>query len=211
MTFYDKKAIILWYAKPRFGLEPGPKGRILMRVITGTARGRKLIAPEGLETRPTSDMAKEAMFSIVQFEVAGARVLDLFAGSGQIGIEALSRGASGAVFVDSSKAARDAILFNLKSTGFEGRSALVFAEAESCLKSCRDRFDLVFLDPPYQSGLVERCLPLVAGLVRPGGVILCETARDETTPEAAGVFGRKKEYRYGKAKVTTFRRGEESY
>lgn len=181
-----------------------------MRVITGSARGRKLTAPEGVETRPTSDMAKEAMFSIIQFEVAGARVLDLFAGSGQLGIEALSRGAVNAVFVDSSKAARDAVLANLKATGFEERAAVMFSEAESYLRACRERFDLVFLDPPYRSGQIERCLALVPALVRSGGVILCETERDETLPDAAGAFDRKKEYRYGKAKVTTYRCGEES-
>ncbi|MEG1849742.1 MAG: RsmD family RNA methyltransferase, partial [Oscillospiraceae bacterium] len=88
-----------------------------MRVITGTAKGRKLLAPEGLDTRPTSDMAKEAIFSILQFELEGALVLDLFAGSGQLGIEALSRGARGAIFIDSSREAQATILSNLDKTG----------------------------------------------------------------------------------------------
>ena len=160
-----------------------------MRVITGTARGRRLVTPAGLATRPTSEMAKEAIFSIIQFEVEGSMVLDLFAGSGQLGIEALSRGARGAVFVDSARAPVAAMAF---------------------LRSYREIFDIALLDPPYQKGLIEEALPLLAQKVSPGGIIICETERGETLPAAAGDFTRKKEYRYGKAKVTTYRREEEA-
>ena len=179
-----------------------------MRVITGKARGRKLIAPEGLQTRPTSDMTKEAMFSIVQFEVEGAQVLDLFAGSGQLGIEALSRGARSAVFVDSSREAQAVILQNLKKTELAENARVIQTEALSYLASCREQFDLVFLDPPYGQGILEQVLPAVAEKTRPGGVILCETERHETLPDSAGAFTRKKEYFYGKAKVTTYRMPE---
>ena len=180
-----------------------------MRVITGTARGRKLVAPEGLATRPTSDMTKEAMFSIVQFEVQGAEVLDLFAGSGQLGIEALSRGARRATFVDSSREAQAAILQNLRKTALSAGARVLQTEAQSFLRTSRDRFDLAFLDPPYRQGILEEVLPLVAQRMREGGVILCETERTETLPDAAGAFTRKKEYFYGKAKVTTYRLPEE--
>jgi len=180
-----------------------------MRVITGTARGRKLAAPEGLDTRPTSDMAKEAMFSIVQFEVQGAEVLDLFAGSGQLGIEALSRGARRATFVDSSREAHAVIQQNLRKTELSQGARVLQSDASAFLNTSRDRFDLAFLDPPYGQGIPEAVLPLVAARMRPGGVILCETGRDETLPDFAGDFTRKREYFYGRAKVTTYRRPEE--
>jgi len=181
-----------------------------MRVITGTARGCRLAAPEGLQTRPTSDMAKEAMFSIVQFEVEQAEVLDLCAGSGQLGIEALSRGARRAVFVDSSREAEAAILQNLRKTRLLEKARVVRAEASAFLASCADRFDLVFFDPPYGRGFLDQLLPAVALLVRREGIILCESERREALPDAAGAFTRKKEYFYGKAKVTTYRLPEES-
>lgn len=180
-----------------------------MRVITGTARGRRLVTPAGTDTRPTSEMAKEAIFSMIQFEVEGAMVLDLFAGSGQLGIEALSRGARGAVFVDTARAALDAIEQNLSATGL-GRDARVMpVEALAFLRSYREIFDIALLDPPYQKGLIEAALPILAQKMSPGGIIICETERSETLPDAAGEFTRKKEYRYGKAKVTTYRREEE--
>lgn len=180
-----------------------------MRVITGSARGRKLAAPEGIHTRPTSDMTKEAMFSIIQFEVEQAQVLDLFAGSGQLGIEALSRGAKRAVFIDNSREAQAVILDNLRSTNLLAFARVAQMEAEAFLRTTKDQFDIVFLDPPYQKGIPEEVLPLIAEHVAPGGIILCETERREVLPDAAGEFTRKKEYCYGKAKVTTYRRPEE--
>ncbi len=176
-----------------------------MRVITGTARGQKLAAPEGSQTRPTSDMTKEAMFSIIQFEVGQADVLDLFAGSGQLGIEALSRGARSAWLVDSSREACAVILQNLRKTRLEERARVLTCDASAFLSSHGDRFDVAFLDPPYETGILEKVLPAVAEHMRPGGVILCETERRETLPETAGGFTKKKEYYYGKAKVTTYR------
>ena len=180
-----------------------------MRVITGTARGRRLVTPAGLATRPTSEMAKEAIFSIIQFELKGAMVLDLFAGSGQLGIEALSRGARGAVFVDCAKEAADAIRQNLSTTGLGQNARLMQADAIPFLRSCRDTFDIALLDPPYQQGLVEEALQLLPTRMSPGGIIICETERNEVLPTPGEGFTRRKEYRYGKAKVTTFRREEE--
>lgn len=180
-----------------------------MRVITGTARGRKLVTPEGLETRPTSDMAKEALFSIIQFEVEGAVVLDLFAGSGQLGIEALSRGAHSAVFIDTSREAQKAIMQNLENTGFKSSARVAMMDALSFLRSCKDTFDIALLDPPYNMGLIQEVLPLLSEKMSPGGIIICETERQENLPESAGEFKLFKEYRYGKAKLTTYRLGEE--
>lgn len=176
-----------------------------MRVITGTARGRKLIAPEGLETRPTSDMAKEALFSIIQFEVEGAMVLDLFAGSGQLGIEALSRGARGAVFIDTSREAQKAIMQNLEQTGLKSSARVAMMDAQSFLKSAKDTFDIALLDPPYNKGLIAEVLPLLSERMAKSGIIICETQRDEQLPPSAGSFKLVKEYRYGKAKLTTYR------
>ena len=153
-----------------------------MRVITGTARGRKLNTLEGRDVRPTTDQVKEAMFSIIQFEVEGAAVLDLFAGSGQLGIEALSRGAR--LAEHSRVTAMDAIAY---------------------LQGCRDTFDIALLDPPYHSGLLEKALPLLEPKMSPGGVILCESALDEALPPKVGAFQIKKEYRYGKIKLTAYR------
>lgn len=179
-----------------------------MRVITGTAKGRKLIAPEGLSTRPTSDMAKEAIFSIIQFEVEGSLVLDLFAGSGQLAIEALSRGARGAVLVDISRDAQRAITENLEKTGFKDKARIVPAQAETFVKSSGDIFDIAFLDPPYHQELIPPVLDDLAARMNDGGIIICETQRDEKLPERAGDFALFRQYRYGKIMLTTYRRLE---
>ena len=179
-----------------------------MRVNTGSARGRKLEAPQGLETRPTSDMVKEAMFSIIQFEVEEAMVLDLFAGSGQLGIEALSRGAKFAVFVDASREAQEVIRANLQSTGLAQKSRVAAMDALGFLKSTGDRFSIALLDPPYQKGLLDEALPLLAGKMEEDGVILCESEKNEALPTKAGAFSLYKEYRYGKKKITVYRKEE---
>ena len=129
-----------------------------MRVITGTARGRKLKDLPGLDTRPTTDKVKESIFNIVQFDIEGRRVLDLFAGTGQLGIEALSRGAEKCVFVDQSREAAKVIGENVKTTGFENRSRVAQGDAISFLTSCREKFGLAFLDPPYASDLLDKAL-----------------------------------------------------
>lgn len=179
-----------------------------MRVITGTAKGRRLVAPPGLETRPTSEVTKEAVFSIIQFEVEGAAVLDLFAGSGQMGIEALSRGAKSCVFVDNARASQQAQRQNLAHTGLEQRARLIAGDAASYLKLNRGPFDIAFLDPPYGKGHAARLLPMVAASMKDSGVILCESSKEETLPETAGDFVRQKEYRYGKAKISLYRKPE---
>ena len=157
-----------------------------MRVTTGLARGRKLVAPQGLDTRPSSDMTKQAVFNIVQNYVEGSTFLDLFAGSGQMGIEALSRGAKHAVFVDASPKAIQAVRENLAHCGFADKAKVAQMDAQSFLKSTTTRFDLVFLDPPYQQQIIDAVLPAVVQQMAPGGIILCETERNEQLPEQAG-------------------------
>lgn len=176
-----------------------------MRVITGSARGRRLITLDGLDVRPTTDMVKEAMFSIIQFEVEGAMVLDLFAGSGQLGIEALSRGARFAVFVDQSRDSQNVVRENLQNTGLAKASRVAAMDSLAFLRTTKDTFDIALLDPPYHKGLIGEALPLLSPHMSEGGIILCESSREEELPDEAGRFCKKKEYRYGKIKLTAYR------
>ena len=181
-----------------------------MRVIAGEARGRRLEALPGTEiTRPTMDQVKEAMFSIVQFDLPGARVLDLYAGSGQLGIEALSRGAKSCLFVDRSAEALAIVKANCKTAGVDRQSDIRQGEAESFLANIRGPFDLALLDPPFHHDTVAAVLPLLAAKMAPGGVVLCETEREADLPEQAGTLTLVKQYNYGKIKVSRYERGEE--
>ena len=174
-----------------------------MRIITGSKRGKKLVTLEGEQVRPTTDRVKESLFNILQFQLEGRKFLDLFAGSGQIGLEALSRGAALCVFVDSAKESIRVVEKNIQSTGLGDRAKVVGFAAY--LRGSREMFDIAFLDPPYRTGLLEQALPLVAQRMNPGGVILCEHPKDEALPEAAGAFRLHKTYRYGKIMLTSYR------
>ncbi len=155
-----------------------------MRVITGTARGRRLVTVEGEDiVRPTADAVKEAIFSAIQFEIPQARVLDLFAGSGQLGIEALSRGAKEAYFVDSSKESIDVIKTNLTSTGFMERSKIYAMPFKAFFRSAGTVFDIALLDPPYRYGLIQKALPALENIMSENGVIICEHERECTLPK----------------------------
>lgn len=180
-----------------------------MRVITGTARGARLESPEGQDIRPTSEVAKEAIFSMLQFELIESVVLDLFAGSGQLGIEALSRGARLAVFVDSSRAAQEIIRRNLAQTKLAPLSRVATMDAGAFLSTAKETFDIAFLDPPYGKQLIDAVLPALTEKMADTGVIVCETDRNENLPEVVGEFRLHKTYRYGKAKVTTYRKASE--
>lgn len=179
-----------------------------MRVITGEARGRRLVTLEGDDVRPTTDKVKEGIFNIIQFDVPGAQVLDLFAGSGQLGIEAISRGAGHCCFVDASRRSLDVVKENLKTCGFEKRASTFLGDSISYAELTHDVFDIVFLDPPYRKQLINKALPTVASKVSDGGVIVCETAVEEELPETAGDFSLAREYKYGKIKITTYRKNK---
>lgn len=177
-----------------------------MRVITGTARGANLFTLEGEEVRPTAQRVKEAMFSVVQFYVAGARVLDLFAGSGQLGIEALSRGASSAVFVDANPDSLVIIRQNLEKTGFSDRAKVVRNDAFRYVSRMAGEFDILFIDPPYYKGLAKKAVRRVADLVSDGGILLAETELNAGMPETAGDLQFIKNYRYGQTSISMYRR-----
>lgn len=179
-----------------------------MRVIAGSARGRKLKTIDGIEVRPTTDRVKEAMFSILQSEIPGATVLDLFSGSGQLGIEALSRGAKRCVFVDSSRESIATTKQNLKTTGLFDQSVVITSDSIAYLKSCSEHFDIVLLDPPYKSSLLEKALDITPSILSSRGVALCETTADYSFSENIKKLSLKKEYRYGKIKLAIYRMEE---
>lgn len=182
-----------------------------MRIITGSARGTRLISPPGDDVRPTSDRAKEGIFSAIQFEVEGARVLDLFCGSGQLGIEALSRGADWAVFVDAEASSADITRQNLAASRLADRGRIFTQDAGAYLVRCKEQFDIVFMDPPYKElALGSRLLDKIAPLVAPGGVIFYETERDAPVPDRAGNFMLIKRYNYGKSSIAAYRGREET-
>lgn len=174
-----------------------------MRVITGTARGRRLKTPENYDIRPTTDNVKESVFNIIQFDIEGRRVLDLFAGTGQLGIECLSRGAAEAVFIDENTAAVKIVKENLKTCGFT--AAVLQQDALSYLRHC-GKFDLVFVDPPYDSGLYESVLETInsVDILSDGGIILCESRREKVLPDMRAPYRKKKEYNYGRVKLTVY-------
>ena len=177
-----------------------------MRVITGSAKGMRLETLEGIDVRPTADRVKEAEFSIIQFEIEGRVALDLFAGSGALGIEALSRGAKSATFVDSNKEAVQLIRANLAHTNLAQQASVAAGDFEQFLTYTKAVFDIVFIDPPYSKGLVDRALPLVAPHVSDGGVIICEAARTDTLPDGAGGFTLVRHGNYGKATLGVYRK-----
>lgn len=182
-----------------------------MRVITGSARGRKLITLEGNDVRPTTDKVKEAIFSSIQFEVEGSVVLDLFAGSGQLGIEALSRGAEKAYFVDNSKKSLDVVKQNLEITGFTDNAEVYNMNSSDFLKITDKKFDFIFLDPPYNMGILEKILPDLSDKITENGKILCEHEKNLVLPEEINDLRLKKVYKYGKINVSLYcLTGEES-
>lgn len=185
----------------------------MMRIITGRARGVRLSTLAGEATRPTSERAKEAIFSMLQFSLQGARVLDLFAGSGQMALEAVSRGAAHAVLCDASREAVGVIRENVTKTRLADFCEVVPMEFTAYLRTARVRepFDLVFLDPPYAKGMIPEALRLLLsrGLLSPNATVVCESADSGDVFAAdealASHFTVLKQARYGIAHVTLLR------
>jgi len=178
-----------------------------MRIISGARRGRRLKEPVGFNIRPTSDMIKESIFNIGEFDIEGRRVLDLFAGTGQLGIEALSRGARSAVFVDLSPEAVKLIRENLKLSAFSDLAFVYARDALKYLEGC-ERFDLIFLDPPYDTPLAKRALEKIIEFdkLNTNGIIIIETKADSVAPVVSSPYFMQKEYRYGGVKITRYSR-----
>ena len=179
-----------------------------MRVITGTARGRRLGELKGQETRPTTGKVKEGVFSALQFEIEGRCVLDLFAGTGQMGIEALSRGAKSCTFVDRRRDAAQLVRDNLAVCGFTDRAQVICGDAMGFLSPLRTQYDLIFLDPPYADDVLERAIAHIArfDILAPRGIIVAECPVEKSLPALSAPYGVDREYRYGKIKVTVYHR-----
>ena len=179
-----------------------------MRVITGKARGVVLKTPDGMATRPTADRVKEALFNIIQFEIPAARVLDLFGGTGQLGIEALSRDAKHAVFVDEREDACRLIRENLKRTKLEQFARVIRSDYMAYLRSCKDKFDIILLDPPYSEVFLENSLKMITeiDILQSGGIIVTERPVGKELPWDFPGFERSKDYKYGKTLITIYRK-----
>lgn len=176
-----------------------------MRIISGRARGTKLFSLEGEATRPTADRTKEAVFSMLQFMLEGREVLDLFGGSGQLALEAISRGAAHAVICDASDAACEVIRRNIVKTHSEKEAAVVCGDYSRVLDGLQGRkFDIVFLDPPYNCGLVSAALARLCdcGLLKPTSVVVCESGGEDILVGVRERYEVIKCARYGKACVT---------
>jgi len=179
-----------------------------MRVITGKARGVVLKTPKGMSTRPTADRVKEALFSIIQFEIPAAKVLDLFGGTGQLGIEALSRDAKSAVFVDADREACTLIRENLKRTKLEPQAKVICSDYASFLRSCNEMYDIIFLDPPYSETFLENSLKMISeiDILQSGGIIVTERPAGKDLLCDLPGFSRSKDYKYSKTILTIFRK-----
>lgn len=179
-----------------------------MRVITGTARGKQLKELPGMDTRPTTDRVKEGLFNIIQFDIEGRRILDLFAGTGQLGIECLSRGAAFCDFVDASPAAMKIVKDNVAACRLTDKAAFHQKDFSAFLGGVKGKYDLIFLDPPYLTGALERALELITAIdiVSGNGIIVCESPAEQALPELPKPYVKGKEYRYGKIKLTLYRR-----
>lgn len=179
-----------------------------MRVITGKARGIQLKTPEGMQTRPTADRVKEALFSIINFDIPGAKVLDLFGGTGQLGIEALSRGAASAVFVDAREESCRLIRENLKRTKLEQDAKVVRSDYLDYLNRCREQYNIILLDPPYAEVFLENAIKRITeiDILQSDGIIVAERPLGKELPWEFEGYTRSKDYKYGKVLLTIYRK-----
>ena len=186
------------------------EGAMLMRVISGSAKGHKLFSPVGKQTRPTSDFVKENIFNIIGDAIVGTNFLDVFAGSGAVGIEALSRRARTVTFVDSSQKAVELIKRNLDKTGLKQNAVVIKAEAVAAIKKLSGQtFDIIFMDPPYFEDFVDKTLNAIveADILADDGFIVLEAAKSE---DVNGVDGLKvfKEKEYSGTKLIFIEKAE---
>ena len=176
-----------------------------MRVIAGLSKGKKLQTLEGQDVRPTISRIKESIFNIIQFEIQSRKFLDLFSGSGQMGIEALSRGAKSVTFVDSRVQSIEIIKQNLKSTGLPENFNIVNADALDFLDSTNEKFDIAYLDPPYKVGILQKAMCKLVDVMSYNGIIICESPVDEKLDKKIGSYILIKTYNYGKISINVFK------
>lgn len=176
-----------------------------MRVITGSSRGRRLVTPNGDAVRPTTDNVKESVFSIIQFSIEGRQFLDAFAGSGQMGIEALSRDAKHCVFVDNNPAAVAVIKENISDCKLIAESRVLNMDSLDYLKVAKGQFDIVLLDPPYNKGIIEKVLGGLDAHLSDRAIVVCEHEKELELAEEYGRLKKHKRYKYGKIAVTIFK------
>ena len=180
-----------------------------MRVNTGTAKGRVLETLPGEDlVRPTSQKVKEGIFSALQFFIPGANMLDLFAGSGQMGIEALSRGAAHCVFVDSSRESITVIKKNLNTTDLFKKATVAQMDAIRYVERASTKFDFIFADPPYRKDIAGALLPYLDKMIEDGGYIALETEREANLPDEVLSLSLKKRYNYGSTTVWMYNKRE---
>ncbi|MGN0658732.1 MAG: 16S rRNA (guanine(966)-N(2))-methyltransferase RsmD [Emergencia sp.] len=182
-----------------------------MRIITGEYRGRRLESPSGYDVRPTTDKVKEAVFNLLMNDVYDAVVVDLFAGTGNLGLEALSRGARRCYFCDNSRESLNLIRTNIGLCRAEDRSVVLAGDYTKTLSRIREKADIFLLDPPYKAGLYEKCLELIDSLdlLNEDGIIIAEHGVRDQVPETAGRLVKVKERKYGKIMVSIYRFAEE--
>jgi 16S rRNA (guanine966-N2)-methyltransferase len=180
-----------------------------MRVIAGAFRGRRLHSPKGDKIRPTIDKVREAIFNIIASEIPGAKVLDLFAGTGAMGLEALSRGAAGCVFVDQSEDAIRLVRENVALCGVQEKSLIIRETMPSAIRRLASRgelFDLIFLDPPYGHGYLEKALEILETVAKEDAMIVAESHVKDEPPSHLKVWSKERERRYGDTLISIYSR-----
>jgi 16S rRNA (guanine(966)-N(2))-methyltransferase RsmD len=179
-----------------------------MRIIGGLCKKKKLITPQDETIRPTTDRIKEAVFNAIQFQIQKKVFLDLFAGSGQMGLEALSRGAAGAIFIDQNPRAIATIRSNLYISGFKNNFQITRTDAFSFLKTKGLCFDIAYLDPPYHQNIINRVFPLVSQAISPNGIIICESSKKDQLPTQTNGFFSQKTYHYGQIVINIYTKSQ---
>ncbi|MEM5786716.1 MAG: 16S rRNA (guanine(966)-N(2))-methyltransferase RsmD [Syntrophobacteraceae bacterium] len=181
-----------------------------MRIISGAFRGRRLLSPKSAEIRPTSDRVREAIFSIIASEIPGAQVLDLFAGTGAMGLEALSRGAASAVFVDRGTEAVRLIKENIELCKAGNTASIIRDTVPSAIKKLAAQgrtFEVIFMDPPYGMGLVEKTIDMLDSVAAPAAIMVAEHHLKDETPSELKLWSKETERRYGDTLVSIYSRG----
>ena len=183
-----------------------------MRIITGIAKGKKIKAPYGMDTRPTLDRVKESLFDILSDKIAGKKILDLFAGTGNLGLESISRGALSSIFVESNRDTYKILEDNVTSLGFQKESILYNKDSFTSLKLFHDSnitFDVIFLDPPYGKGYVEKAINIIdrLNLLNDNAIIVCEYDVKDLIPDTVGKIKAYRTEKYGRVKISFFTQG----